>query len=54
MVTVHAYAGQQNIGDLTGQVTLKPNSTSAVDLMSTDHYEPFTDTTVELLPLSAN
>lgn len=51
MVTVHAYSGQQNIGDLTGQVTLKPTSTSAVDLKSTDEYASFTDTTVELLPV---
>jgi hypothetical protein len=45
------YKGQQNVGDLTGDVTLKPNSTSQVDLKSTDKFQTFTDTTVELLPI---
>lgn len=51
LVTVHVYNGEQNVGDLTGDVTLKPNSASQVDLNSVDDYTRFTDVTVDLRPI---
>lgn len=52
-VTVHVYDGDQEIGKLSGDVSLKPDSSAQVDLDSFDQYDEFTDTVVELMPLPA-
>jgi hypothetical protein len=51
MVTINVYDGDQQVGDLTGSVTLKPDSASTVDLLSIDTVASYDNTTVELLPL---
>ena len=51
MVTINVYDGDQQVGDLTGSVTLKPDSASTVDLVSVDRVAAYDNTTVELLPL---
>lgn len=50
-VTINIYKGDQEVGDLTGSVTIKPNSASTVDLDSFDDFASYDNTTVELLPL---
>jgi hypothetical protein len=50
-VTVDVFDGDQNVGDLTGSVTLKPRSASSVDLLSLDSYVTWTDAHVDLLRL---
>lgn len=50
-VTVNLYDGDQEVGDLSGSVTLKPNSGSTVDLDSSDRFVSYDNTTVELLPI---
>lgn len=53
-VTVHVYDGEQEIGALSGDVSLKPESSARVELDSSDRYDEFTDTVVEILPLPAS
>lgn len=48
---VHVFDGEQNVGELTGKVTLKAGATSRVDLVSTDKYAEHTDVSVDLLPI---
>lgn len=50
LATVHVYDGPDNIADLSESTTMKPMTTSTVDLSSFDDYATFTDTTVDLLP----
>lgn len=52
-VTVHVYDGDQEIGELSGDVSLKPGSSAQADLDSVDQYDEFTDTVVEIMPLPA-
>ena len=52
-VTVHIYNDDQDIGELHGDISLKPHSTARVDLQSFDDYSPFNSTVVELLGLPA-
>jgi hypothetical protein len=47
-VTVHVYDGEQDLGEVTGDISLKPNSTATVELDGYDEYRPFTDTVLEL------
>ena len=51
MVTINVYEGDNQVGDLTGSVTLKPKSASTVDLLSVDEFASYDNTTVELFPL---
>jgi hypothetical protein len=48
-VTVDVFDGDQNVGELSGSVTLKPHSASTVDLTSLDRYVRWTDAHVDLL-----
>ncbi len=54
-VTVDLYDGEQNIGDVSGNVTLRPDSTSVVELQSFDDFGTYTESRVHLSgwPLSA-
>lgn len=52
-VQVHVYDGEQEIGELSGDVSLKPRSTAVVDLQSFDDFRSFDDTVVEVLPIPA-
>lgn len=52
LVTVNLYDGDQEVGDLTGSVTLKPDSASTVDLISNDNFVSYDNSTVELLPIA--
>jgi hypothetical protein len=47
IVTVRVYDGEQELGELTGDISLKPHSTAVVDLESSDGFRPFTDTVVD-------
>lgn len=53
-VRVLVYDGEQELGELTGRISLKPHSTATVDLMGNDEFRPFTDTVVSLrgMPVS--
>lgn len=51
IVTVDVFDGDQNVGELTGSVTLKPRSESSVELVSMDEYESWSDAHVDLLRL---
>lgn len=51
LVTINIYKGDQEVGDLTGSVTLKPKSASTVDLDSIDSFASYDNTTIELLPI---
>jgi hypothetical protein len=51
LVTVNVYEGDQDLGDLTGTVTLKPRSSSSVNLDSLDNFVAYDNTTIELLPI---
>lgn len=53
LVSVHIYDNEQDIGELHGDVSLKPHSSAQVDLWSSDDYRQFNDTVVELLGLPA-
>jgi hypothetical protein len=53
MVEVHVYDGDQEIGSLLGDVSLKPNSSAVADLTSFDQFAAFTDTVVELIAIPA-
>jgi len=50
-VSVDVFDGDHNVGDLFGTVTLKPNSSSSVDLSSMDDYVGWSDAHVDLLRL---
>lgn len=54
LVTVNLYRGDEEVGDLTGSVTLKPNSSSSVDLDSSDNFVGYDNTTIELVPIPAS
>lgn len=47
-VTVDLFDGEQNVGELSGSVTLKPRSSSIVELSSLDRYVDWTDAYVDL------
>lgn len=47
-VTVDVFDGDQNVGELWGSVTLKPGTSSSVDLMSIDPYVAWSDVHVDL------
>jgi len=46
-ITVRVYDGEQQLGQLTGDISLKPHSTATVDLTGYDEFRPFTDTVVD-------
>jgi hypothetical protein len=48
LVTVDLYDGDQQIGEVTGDVTLKPDSKSRVDLSGFDDFAKYTDLRVHL------
>jgi hypothetical protein len=49
MVTVDLYDGDQNVGDMSGTITMKPDSEAVVTLRGFDDYVDYTDTRVGLL-----
>lgn len=51
LVTLHIYNGPDNIADLVENTTMKPDTTSTVDLTSFTPFEDFSDITVDLMPL---
>ena len=51
LLDIAVFDGQQNVGALYGMGTVKPNSSSAVELSSGDDYVQWTDTHVEILGL---
>jgi hypothetical protein len=50
-VTVDLFNGEQNVGELAGNVTLKPGSASSLDLVSSDTHATWSDAHVDLLRL---
>ncbi|MCW2764932.1 MAG: hypothetical protein JWO11_891 [Nocardioides sp.] len=48
IVTVNLYDGDQAVGEVTGTITLKPNSRSSVELIGFDDYAAYTDARVHL------
>jgi hypothetical protein len=48
LVTVNVYDGEQEVGELIGDVTLKPESESTVELTGLDDYSAYTDARVHL------
>lgn len=50
-VKVSVFAGDQNVAQLNGNVTLKPGTESSVDLTGNDDYVDWTDVHVSLLGL---
>lgn len=53
MVTVDLYDGDQNVGDMWGKITMKPDSEAVVNLRGFDDYVEYTDARVGLLGLPA-
>ncbi len=51
LVNVAVFDGEQNVGSLSGMGTIKPNSSTNVDLISGDNYVDWTDAHVEILGL---
>lgn len=47
-VTVDLYDGEQNVGEVSGNVTLRPDSTSVVDLQGFDDFVSYTESRVHL------
>lgn len=47
-VTVAAFRGQQNLGELNGSATMKPHSSSKIELTSLDDFARATDYQVEI------
>lgn len=47
-VTVDLYDGEQNVGEVSGNVTLRPDSTSVVELQGFDDYGSYTESRVHL------
>lgn len=47
-VTVHAFNHNQNVGELDGNATLKPHSSSRINLTSVDNFTKTTDYTVNV------
>ena len=47
-VEVDIYNGEQNVGDLLGSVSLKPDSASRVELQGSEDFVEYTDTRVHL------
>ena len=47
-VSVDLYDGDQNVGDVSGNVTLKPDSTSIVELQGFDDFKSYTESRVHL------
>jgi hypothetical protein len=48
MVSVNIYNGEQNVGELLGDVTLKPGTESVLELSGYDDFTEFTDSRVNL------
>lgn len=48
IVTVDLFDGDQNVGELWGSTTVKPGTSSSVDLTSTDQHVAWTDAHVDL------
>lgn len=53
-VQVHMYVRDQEVGQLSGSISLKPHSDAQVELDSSDTFQNFTDAVVEVLPVPAN
>lgn len=51
-VTVDVFDGDQNVGELFGSVTVKPGTSSTVDLRSIDPYVTWSDAHVDLMRTS--
>jgi len=49
VVTVNMYDGDQNVGRVSGMVTLKPTSESKLELTGFDDFTRFTESRVRLL-----
>lgn len=49
IVTVDLFDGDQNVGELFGNVTVKPGTASSLDLMSIDSYVSWSDAHVNLM-----
>ena len=47
-VTVDLYDGDQHVGEVSGNVTLRPDSTSVVELQGFDDYVSYTESRVHL------
>ena len=47
-VDVDLYEGEQAVGEISGSVTLRPDSTSVVDLVGSDDFVRFTESRVHL------
>ncbi len=48
-VTVDLFEGDQNVGELVGSVTVKPGTSSSVNLMSPTSFAEWSDAHVDLL-----
>lgn len=48
LVSVNLYDGDQNVGELSGNVVLKPDSESSLDLFSLDEYVEFDEARVDV------
>jgi hypothetical protein len=48
LIDVDVFDGEQNVGELSGSVAVKPDSESVVELTGVDDYVDLTDTTVKL------
>ena len=48
LVDVDLYNGEQAVGELHGSVTLRPDSTSVVELLGFDEFVDFTESRVHL------
>lgn len=49
LVTVDLFDGDQNVGEMFGSVTVKPGTSSSVELMSVNTYVSWSDARVDLL-----
>ena len=49
IVTVDLFDDDQNVGELFGNVTVKPGAASSLDLMSIDSHVPWSDAHVNLM-----
>lgn len=51
LVRVNLFDGDQNVAQMMGTVSLKPESESSVDVVGTDTYGPYTEARVHLLAM---
>jgi hypothetical protein len=49
LVTVDLFDGDQNVGELFGVVSVKPGTSSSMDLVSVDSHVPWSDAHVDLI-----